>query len=354
MAGVTNPTKFDIFMCDYPEEEKGIHNGKLKNKRRPVLFLKFDSINKKTFIGYKITKVKHPRVPQYTIKDWKKAGLQVQSYIDLNKTVRIRYENLRYFGKLQEQDITNFMKELYKYKQKEIDYTKVKYEGVDMKLIKDESLKEEYEDIQQNLAKEQIVSLEQETGLAQVLSDLIQDELQAIDGYNSAIATFDAENQGQFRQVFEDIIKEENNHIGQLQKVLDEIKPQTIPEIDKGQEEAEEQIAEQPVNEDYIPGVKGENDWDARTDSDDDYKSGQAIWWDDRNQHQMGYVRAFYLDEDETATHTKDIHGDIIEDKEKLKDEILKDKADNTVEIVIRHYDLYGDVASGYLTIWKK
>ena len=41
------------------------------------------------------------------------------SYIDLNKTVRIRYENLRYFGKLQEQDITNFMKELYKYKQKE-------------------------------------------------------------------------------------------------------------------------------------------------------------------------------------------------------------------------------------------
>lgn len=100
------------------------------------------------------------------------------------------------------------------------------------KFIKaEESLKEE-------LSPEQ----EKEYGLTTLINALIKDELEAIDGYNSAIVTLEAENKGEFTDVIRDIIGEENTHIGQLQAILKELNPSTTADIDEGQKEGQEQI----------------------------------------------------------------------------------------------------------------
>lgn len=80
------------------------------------------------------------------------------------------------------------------------------------------------------------------TALKNILSALIQDELQAIDSYNSAIVTFESESASQFTDIFRDIISEENKHIGQLQAALGEIDPQDVSDIEAGQSEGEGQI----------------------------------------------------------------------------------------------------------------
>lgn len=95
----------------------------------------------------------------------------------------------------------------------------------------DESLKEE-------LSPEK----EKEYGLTTLINSLIKDELEAIDGYNSAIVTLEAENKGEFTDVIRDIISEENTHIGQLQAILKELNPSTTADIDEGQKEGQEQI----------------------------------------------------------------------------------------------------------------
>lgn len=79
-------------------------------------------------------------------------------------------------------------------------------------------------------------------GIANILSSLIQDEWQAIDGYNSAIVSlaemhFDED----ILNVFKDIVAEEHTHIGQLQKALEEVSPNASA-IQQGETEGEEQI----------------------------------------------------------------------------------------------------------------
>lgn len=86
-----------------------------------------------------------------------------------------------------------------------------------------------------------------ESALVTLLNDLINDENDAINGYESAIASLASINKNDYEDVFKDIIKEEQNHIGQLQKILDDIKPGTINELEKGQDEASEQISENEV-----------------------------------------------------------------------------------------------------------
>ncbi len=100
----------------------------------------------------------------------------------------------------------------------------------------DESLKE---DINQDTFDE--------SALVTLLNDLINDENDAINGYESAIASLASINKNDYDDVFKDIIKEEQNHIGQLQKILDDIKPGTINELEKGQDEASEQISEEKI-----------------------------------------------------------------------------------------------------------
>ncbi len=79
--------------------------------------------------------------------------------------------------------------------------------------------------------------------IEQIISDLIKDEFEAVDGYNSAIATLKNLNEYEAVQaVLEDIKNEELVHVGELQKCLTEINPDAN-QIKDGEEEADETIA---------------------------------------------------------------------------------------------------------------
>lgn len=85
-----------------------------------------------------------------------------------------------------------------------------------------------------------------DTGVAQEIIALINDEWEAIQGYNNAIATLRATAaKNPFYEdaikVLEEISAEENVHVGQLQEVLKRISPNAA-EIHKGTEEAKNQL----------------------------------------------------------------------------------------------------------------
>lgn len=80
------------------------------------------------------------------------------------------------------------------------------------------------------------------TGIAQDLNYLIKDELEAVEGYNSVLATWkDADKFPEIIAVLKDIVDEEMLHIGQLQRALELVSP-NAKNIQAGAKEAEEQI----------------------------------------------------------------------------------------------------------------
>jgi hypothetical protein len=85
-----------------------------------------------------------------------------------------------------------------------------------------------------------------DTGVASVVINLINDEWEAIQGYNDAIATLRAEaSNNPFYEdaikVLEEISAEENVHVGQLQEILKHVSPNAA-EIQKGTKEAKSQL----------------------------------------------------------------------------------------------------------------
>lgn len=95
--------------------------------------------------------------------------------------------------------------------------------------------------------KQPIEEIQEKISIEQVLSDLIKDEFEAIDGYSSSLATLKIlENDGSdysgIIANLEDIKNEELVHVGQLQKCLAEVNPKAEA-IDDGKEEASETIA---------------------------------------------------------------------------------------------------------------
>ena len=82
-------------------------------------------------------------------------------------------------------------------------------------------------------------------GIAQDLNYLIKDELEAVDGYNSVLATWrDADKFPEVIAVLKDIVDEEMLHIGQLQRALELVSP-NAKNIQAGVKEAEEQIVDE-------------------------------------------------------------------------------------------------------------
>ena len=116
-----------------------------------------------------------------------------------------------------------------------------------------ESLKEDLavavndKEIPVDAEKQPIEEIQEKISIEQVLSDLIKDEFEAIDGYNSSIATLkiledDGSDYSGIIANLEDIKNEELIHVGQLQKCLAEVNPEAEA-IDDGNEEASETIA---------------------------------------------------------------------------------------------------------------
>lgn len=96
--------------------------------------------------------------------------------------------------------------------------------------------------------------------VANTLNALIQDEWQAIDGYNGTISTYRDMAQYDYPEkdnsidydaiikILEDIAQEEMNHVGMLQKAMETVSP-NAEEIKGGEEEAEETLGETPKEE---------------------------------------------------------------------------------------------------------
>ena len=98
-----------------------------------------------------------------------------------------------------------------------------------------------------------------DTGVAQEIIALINDEWEAVQGYNNAIATLRAlSNENPFYsdavKVLEEISAEENRHIGQLQEVLKRISPNAA-DIQKGTKEAKSQLG-------LVNGLMPVQSWD--------------------------------------------------------------------------------------------
>ena len=81
----------------------------------------------------------------------------------------------------------------------------------------------------------------EDMGIAGVLNNLIIDEWEAIDGYNSAIVTLADLGKYDEVEVLKDIVNEENIHVGQLQQIMKSVSP-NAESIGEGEVEAAEQL----------------------------------------------------------------------------------------------------------------
>lgn len=118
-------------------------------------------------------------------------------------------------------------------------------------------IKESADSIVEDLEETEEIPASPETmdamSVANTLNALIQDEWQAIDGYNGTISTYRAMAQDDYPEkdksidynaiikILEDIAQEEMNHVGMLQKAMGTISP-NVSEIKGGEEEAEETL----------------------------------------------------------------------------------------------------------------
>lgn len=168
--------------------------------------------------------------------EWEKDGVEDMTYIKAIDFSDATNKLKERFPQIEEKDIVAFVKEKPPIKEE----VESKEENQDKKEEEDES-------------KAQVPATDTSMGASQIMNSLIQDELQAIDGYNSAIQTFrtmegeDKDKLERCIKVLSDIAGEENIHVGQLQEAQKLFNGQAALAQD-GAEEAKEQI-EAPVEE---------------------------------------------------------------------------------------------------------
>lgn len=81
----------------------------------------------------------------------------------------------------------------------------------------------------------------EDNGLSNLIITEINGEWDTIKNYNQLLISLKQFGHEEFNDVIQDIIREENKHIGQLQTILEIISP-NVSEIDSGEMEAEEQL----------------------------------------------------------------------------------------------------------------
>lgn len=81
----------------------------------------------------------------------------------------------------------------------------------------------------------------EDNGLSNLIITEINGEWDTIKNYNQLLISLKQFGHEEFNDVIQDIIREENKHIGQLQTILERISP-NVSEIDSGEMEAEEQL----------------------------------------------------------------------------------------------------------------
>lgn len=138
-------------------------------------------------------------------------------------------------------------------KQQVTDYVTKKWPDREFEITEVEEFNEEEleEELNESLTDAQPIETGASVGMASVISDLIKDEYEAIDGYNSAIATAEAEGFTDMISVLTEIQAEENLHIGQLQAIMNTLDPNSHL-IDDGQQEGAEQLANPLGNNEVV------------------------------------------------------------------------------------------------------
>ena len=86
----------------------------------------------------------------------------------------------------------------------------------------------------------------EDTGLANMLIHAINGEWETISEYNDILTLIRANNKNDMIPVIEDILSEENKHVGQLQKILETISG-NVADISEGEQEASEQMWDNKV-----------------------------------------------------------------------------------------------------------
>lgn len=139
----------------------------------------------------------------------------------------------------------------------------------------------DYDDIYESL-KESVTSDAEpiengpKVGMASIISDLIKDEYEAIDGYNAAIATAEAEGFEDAIKVLTEIQAEENIHIGQLQEVMKLFDP-NADKVEDGQAEGAEQLAN-PIATDIDEELETEDSvFNKFVEIEKDLNDGEAV-----------------------------------------------------------------------------
>ena len=110
------------------------------------------------------------------------------------------------------------------------------------------------ESINESATEAQTIETGPKVGMAEVVNNLIKDEYEAIEGYNSAIVTATEEGFTEAVKVLTEIQAEEHIHVGQLQEVMKLFDP-NADKVDDGKKEGAEQISDGINNLDDIPNT---------------------------------------------------------------------------------------------------
>lgn len=117
---------------------------------------------------------------------------------------------------------------------------------------------------------------EQNNAVSTMLIDAINGEWETIDLYNNIIVNLDGTRDADIIAVIQDIVDEENIHVGQLQRALAMVSPQT-DKIADGEQEAEEQLTDkEPVKEEFTLSEDWDEDWESEP-SEKDLAVDEAI-----------------------------------------------------------------------------
>ena len=108
-----------------------------------------------------------------------------------------------------------------------------------------------YESLKEDL-KQETPQTANDTGLANMLIHAINGEWETISEYNDILTVIRNNNQLDMIPVVEDILSEENKHVGQLQKILETISG-NVSDISEGEQEASEQMSDETVDDDFGP-----------------------------------------------------------------------------------------------------
>lgn len=164
-----------------------------------------------------------------------------------------------------------------------------------------------------------------DNAIANIINKLIIDEFEAIDGYNSAISTVITEMpDSPIIDVLNDIIAEENVHVGQLQRALLLVSTHA-QDIAKGTEEGKEQIAdgekeEEESDDDEKDEIESEEENEVVEEDIDRWE----YFIDSKFRHALENAETF----EEALAAVRTLIGEVEKIVVKLGDEALDDFAE--------------------------